>query len=214
MWTLWVISGYLRLSPRYLPAIFTIDANLVPAISGLSPPSMSIWSPLSPAISRYLHLPMDFLPAISGYLPAIFQISSGVWLFFSRVFICDGLIISLHEMLFEGSGRSDRQLAMKPTVQLCSGKNVSDCLYHVNICQKQRCARFAAWKRCCRYMAPNRSQCLIFPLNNLEKISFLNMSHVYFFENRLQNQSFWDRKHVFKKTMFSSMVYLFLLIST
>jgi hypothetical protein len=25
-------------------------------------------------------------------------------------------------MLFAGSGRSDRQLAMKPTVQLCSGK--------------------------------------------------------------------------------------------
>jgi hypothetical protein len=44
-------------------------------------------------------------------------------LFCSRVFICDGLIISLHEMLFAGSGRSDRQLAMKPTVQLCSGKN-------------------------------------------------------------------------------------------
>jgi hypothetical protein len=93
-------------------------------------------------------------------------------------------------------------------------KNVSDCLYHVHICQKQRCARFAAWKRCCRYMAPNRSQCLIFPLNNLEKISFLNMSHVYFFENRLQNQSFWDRKQKQCFQAWSTYFYLFLLIST
>ena len=91
-WIWWVVSGYLRLSPRYLPAIFTIDANLVPAISPLSPPSMSMWSRLSPAIFTHLWI---FFPAISGYLPAIFQISSGVSLFLSYVFICDDLIICL-----------------------------------------------------------------------------------------------------------------------
>jgi hypothetical protein len=93
-------------------------------------------------------------------------------------------------------------------------KNVSDCLYHVNICQKQRCARFAAWKRCCRYMAPNRSQCLISPLNNLEKISFLNMSHVYFLITDSKIRVFEIANMFFKKQCFqawSTYFYLFLL---
>ena len=109
-WIWWVVSGYLRLSPRYLPAIFQLSSpsmpiwsRLSPAISPLSPPSMSMWSRLSPAISGYLHPSMDFFPAISGYLPAIFQISSGVSLFYSYVFICDDPTISLHEMLFAGT---------------------------------------------------------------------------------------------------------------
>ena len=99
------------------------DLRLSPAISPLSSPSMPILFPLSPAISRYLHLPMILFPAISGYLPlssptygfctgylrlspAISRLSSrylqAFASFFARVFICDGLI-SLHEMLSAGT---------------------------------------------------------------------------------------------------------------
>ena len=109
--------GGLRLSPAisplsssYLPAIFQLSSpsmpiwsRLSPAISPLSPPSMSMWSRLSPAIFTHLWIFSRLSPAISGYLPAIFQISSGVSLFYSYVFICDDLIISLHEMLFAGT---------------------------------------------------------------------------------------------------------------
>ena len=67
--------GGLRLSPAisplsssYLPAIFTIDANLVPAISGYLPVISTIHVNVVPAISGYLHPSMDFFRAISGYL--------------------------------------------------------------------------------------------------------------------------------------------------
>ena len=74
-WIWWLVSGYLRLSPRYLPAIFQLSSpsmpiwsRLSPAISPLSPPSMSMWSRLSPAIFTHLWIFSRLSPAISGYL--------------------------------------------------------------------------------------------------------------------------------------------------
>ena len=100
MWTLWVISGYLRLSPRYLPAIFTIDANLVPAISGYLPLSSPTdgffpgYLRLSPAIFTYLWILYRYLrlsPAISRLSSRYLQVFVS---FFARVFSCDGFHFS------------------------------------------------------------------------------------------------------------------------
>ena len=97
MWTLWVISGYLRLSPRYLPAIFTIDANLVPAISGYLPLSSPTdgffpgYLRLSPAIFTYLWILYRLSPAISRLSSRYLQVFVS---FFARVFICDGFHFS------------------------------------------------------------------------------------------------------------------------
>ena len=84
-WIWWVVSGYLRLSPRYLPAIFTIDANLVPAISPLSPPSMSMWSRLSPAIFTHLWIFSRLSPAISRLSSRYLQVLACFCLMFSSV---------------------------------------------------------------------------------------------------------------------------------
>ena len=84
-----VISGYLRLSPGYLPAISRLSSHIdgfwpgyLSAISRLSSANFTnrwILTRLSlgylPAIFGYLHISMDFDPAISGYLPAIFWLS-------------------------------------------------------------------------------------------------------------------------------------------
>jgi hypothetical protein len=80
--------GDLRLSPRYLPAIFTIDANLVPAISGYLPLS----SPTYGFCTGYLRLS-------PGYLLDIFRCLFLFLLVFSSVMA----FISLHEMLFAGT---------------------------------------------------------------------------------------------------------------
>ena len=70
MWAVHVdIVGDLRLSPRYLPAIFTIDANLVPAISGYLPLS----SPTYGFFPGYLRLSPGYLPDIFRCLLVLFS---------------------------------------------------------------------------------------------------------------------------------------------
>ena len=81
-WIWWVVSGYLRLSPRYLPAIFQLSSSYLhhrcqfgPGYLRLSPRYLHHpcqcgpgYLRLSPAIFTHLWIFSRLSPAISGYL--------------------------------------------------------------------------------------------------------------------------------------------------